>query len=422
MIIIGKPQIKIQSGKARLSALIQISESAYQVWISRISNIERYTGYEKMYQHQSGEFELWYETDEKEAKGFCTERNDAFVLAVLYFAMISGEDIYSQAPVSNELLHSLNTYLIPLHCNERSGYKAVHVIGETLAEPLETQGENGTGISCGVDSFETTFQFLEKDMDPAHRLTCLCLFNAGAFHYMPEMQECIAGNMTIQEWDERAHQQFLSVCERGREVAAELGLRFLAVDTNISDLYQGVFLQSHVFRNCSVVLALEKLFGHYYYASAGEPGREWRGLEKDATDNVWFFSTETVRLYIGSREKTRIEKLKYLSNHELVKKYLHVCCKEEYNCGRCGKCFRTLLILDLLGKLEEFAPAFEDVEFYRKKKWKKYVWLLDKEKEDQFAADILEYMKEKNIHIPAVARIYHFTFPIRKVIKKVIKK
>lgn len=422
MIVIEKPHVTVASGKARLSALIDIPESAYQIWVSRISSMERYTGYEKMYQYRPGKFELWYETEKKNVKGLCTERNDAFVLAILYFAMMTGEDICSQAPLSCEFVHSVNTQIVPLHCNEESGYKTIRVTGEQVIEVLETEGEKGTGISCGVDSLETVFRYLESDMDVVHRLTCVCLFNAGAFHYMPEMKECIAGNMTIKEWDERAHEQFLSVCEEGKKVADELSLRFISVDSNISDLYQGVYLQSHAYRNCSAVLALEKMFGYYYYASEGVPDKEWSGLENDASDNVWLFSTETVRFYVGGWGETRIDKIKYLSKYEVAKKYIHVCCEESFNCGRCGKCFRTLFILDLLGKLDEFSAAFVDVEFYKKKKWKKFVWLLDKKEEDHYVADIMAYVKKNNIHIPVIAQIYHYTFLIRKFIKNIVKR
>lgn len=422
MIIIREPHLQVKSGKARLSAKISIPEAAYDSWVRQIGGMERYAGYEKMYQRGQGEFELWYETEDKYAPGMCCERNDAFVLAMIYFAMITGEDIKSLAPVSNELAHNLNTYLIPLHCNDRTGYRTIRVMAETECDPLGTVGENGTGISCGVDSLDTVLRYCEEDMDPEHRLTCLCLFNTGAFYSMPDMKKCIAGTMTVREWDEKAEEQFESECVRGKKAADELGLGFVPVNSNISSLYQGAFLQSHAYRNCSAVLALEKLFGHYYYASAGESEKLWTGLENDASDNVWLYSTETVRFYMGSRERTRIEKLEFLSGYDVAKKYLHVCSNESYNCGKCGKCFRTMLILELIGKLDQFAPAFESTELYEKKKWKKFVWILDKRPEDQFAVDMYAYMKKNNMHIPAIAWIYHYTLPVRRMIKKVIKK
>lgn len=422
MIIIREPRLRVTEGKTRLAAKICIPGHAYDTWVRKIGGMERYSGYEKMYQRGPDEFELWYETDEAYAKGMCSERGDAFVLAIVYFAMITGEDIKSLAPVSNEFLHNLNTYLIPLHCNERTGFRAIRVIADTESAPLDTAGENGTGISCGADSLDTVLRYCGEDMDPEHRLTCLSLFNTGAFYNMPDMKKCISGAMTVREWDRKAREQFEEECVRGKKVADELGLKFVSVNSNISSLYQGVFLQSHAYRNCSAVLALEKLFGHYYYASAGESEKLWTGLENDASDNVWLFSTETVRFYLGSRERTRIEKLEFLSGYEVAKKYLHVCSNESYNCGKCGKCFRTMLILELIGKLDQFSASFENTGFYERKKWKKYVWILDKKPEDQFAADMYEYMTKNQIPVPAIARIYHYTLPLRRLIKKVIKK
>ena len=422
MIVIGKPEIKVKSGKARLCASVSIPELAYQRWVTRIGSMERYSGYEKMYQYQAGKKELWYETDEESARGFCAERNDAFVLAVLYFAMVAGEDIKSIGPLSEEFCHSVNTSLIPIYCNESSGYKPIRVIAETTSEMLESQGENGTGISCGVDSLDTVFRYLDENVEPSHRLTCLCLFNSGAFHNMPEMKKCISGQMTVKEWDKEAFRQFRLACVQGNKVADELGLKFVSVDSNISSLYQGVFLQSHAYRNCSNILALSKMFGRYYYASAGDPGKPWFGLENAASDNVWLFSTETVRFYLGSQARTRIEKLNYISNYPLARKYLHVCCEKTYNCGKCGKCFPTVLILDIIGKLDDFASSFEDLDYYRKKGWKKYVWILDKRHDDQFAMDMYAYMKKNNIHASAMAWIYHFTLPVRRLVRKVIKR
>ena len=264
MIVIEEPHLQVKDGKARLMSKIRIPEAAYDVWVGRIGGMERYAGYEKMYQRGSGEFELWYETDAEFAHGMCCERSDAFVLAVIYFAMITGEDVKSLAPLSNEFAHSLNTYLIPLHCNERTGYRTIRVLAETEHALLDTAGENGTGISCGVDSLDTVLRYCEKDMDPEHRLTCLCLSNTGAFYNMPDMKKCIAGTMTVREWDEKAEAQFEAECVRGKRVADELGLSFVPVNSNISSLYQGAFLQSHAYRNCSAVLALEKLFGKDY--------------------------------------------------------------------------------------------------------------------------------------------------------------
>lgn len=421
MIIIKQSKIEKNEKKTRLMADIEIPENAYKVWIDFVGRMSRYVGYEKMYQYKPGEITIWYETEQEYGQYFCKEKNDAFLLAIVYFAMATGEDIKSLSPISNELYHNLITYLIPLHCNEKTGYKPISIFAETNSLPFKSIKKNGTGISCGVDSWDTVLRYYDDSMDEEHRLSALCLFNVGAFYSMHDMKKCMTGEMTVQEWHLKAQKQFIEAKEKAQLVADELKLPLVAVNSNISNLYQGVFLQTHAYRNCSAVLALQKYFSHYYYASAGEPEKSFVGLENAASDNVCFFSTDTLRFYEGSGERTRIEKLKYLSNYEIARKHLQVCCEETYNCGKCGKCVRTLLMLDLIGNLKLFKDSFANTEYYNNRKWKKYVWILDKAREDFFAKDIMAYIKKNKIKLPILTWIYHYTLPFRKMIKRITK-
>lgn len=422
MIKIGVPTLKKTEDKVRLCAYVTISDAAYQKWVARIKSMKRYKGYEEMYCYHAGEKEVWYEVDFKYEQYLCLERSDAFVLAILYFAMITGEDIECKGVVSEEFLHNVNTYLIPLNCNERTEYRQIHIFADSTTECLNTLNKNGTGISCGVDSFDTVLTYLDKGMDQTHKLSILSVFNAGAFHGMPDMQKCIRHEMSIEEWHSSALDGFNESCIRGKQVAEQLGLEFVSVNSNVSDLYQGVFLQSHAYRNCSCVLALQKLFSHYYYASAGEIEKTYVGLGEDASDNVNLFSSDTVRFYLSNPLKTRIEKIKYISDYDIVRKNLHVCCEEIYNCGKCEKCRRTLTILDVLGKLDIFKSSFLNISEFRKKGWKNYIWVLDQLKSDGFAKDLYEYMNKNQIKIPCMARIVHYSLPLRRLINELKKK
>jgi hypothetical protein len=59
-------------------------------------------------------------------------------------------------------------------------------------------------------------------------------------------------------------------------------------------------------------------------------------------------------------EASRFEKTEFIAGSEVVRRHLHVCWEEasDRNCGRCEKCFRTQMTLDLLG-CREAAPCFE---------------------------------------------------------------
>ena len=420
MIVIKKPQIKTMDGKVRISAGIDIPEETYRMWVRRVSSLKNYKWYEKIYKYNLGIFELWYEVEEQYASCLCCERADAFVLAVLYFAMLTGEDIQSEGAVSNEFLHNINTYLIPLHCNGRSGFRSVKVTADSTSERLESHGENGTGVSCGVDSFDTILTYMSPEMDKEHRLSVLTVFNVGAYDRLTDLMACIRGEKEIKACREQAEEWFQFECIQGKEIAKELGVKFLSVDSNLNELYQGMFLQSHSFRNCSAVLAVQKLFSHYYYASAGKPQDIIIDLLDDATGDGYlhFFSNETTRFYLGGMEKNRLEKMQGIIDYPIVQKYLHVCSEKKYNCAKCGKCGRTLLSLAILDRLDEFRPLFGNRSEIDTRMRKRYVWMLDQKKNDQYAADIYNYARENHVKIPVTARLYHLTYPLRKIARK----
>lgn len=63
-------------------------------------------------------------------------------------------------------------------------------------------------------------------------------------------------------------------------------------------------------------------------------------------------STESTDFYITGLEKTRLEKVDFISKFPITYDNLNVCYYGENNCGHCEKCVRTQFELMALGKLE----------------------------------------------------------------------
>jgi hypothetical protein len=51
----------------------------------------------------------------------------------------------------------------------------------------------------------------------------------------------------------------------------------------------------------------------------------------------------------------RVEKTEFITNHPVAMQHLHVCyrARTAANCGACGKCYRTMPALEILGRLPE---------------------------------------------------------------------
>ena len=87
------------------------------------------------------------------ARYLCPERSNAFVVAMLWYAMLTGSDIRFEAPVSKQLYDGLTGTLIPALA--KGGFRAIRLEGKVTSERVETQGGVVSGLSCGADSFYT---------------------------------------------------------------------------------------------------------------------------------------------------------------------------------------------------------------------------------------------------------------------------
>ena len=85
MIKIGNPQIKSDAQTATLFANITIDGDCKEVW---------------------------FKVDKKFEDYLCYERGDAYVIAVLNYAMRNHHDIVSEAPLSEDLYYNIDKYLV----------------------------------------------------------------------------------------------------------------------------------------------------------------------------------------------------------------------------------------------------------------------------------------------------------------------
>ena len=121
------------------------------------------------------------------------------------------------------------------------------------------------------------------------------------------------------------------------------------------------------------------------------------------------------------------QKTAIIADDKLAQKYLDVCfCFN--SCGKCTKCIRTLVTLDILGKTDLYRGIF-DIDYFKKHREDAYFQILKTkdgdEKEDNavFAKDLYRMAKEKGIIPEKSLKLYsNFKKEQRHVeIKKRIK-
>ena len=163
-------------------------------------------------------------------------------------------------------------------------------------------------------------------------------------------------------------------------------------------------------------MALEKLFKTYFYSSAHDYNSfkfdDYSG-EKYTFFDAFCFSTDNTQIYLTGADSSRYEKTDYIADYELPQRKLLVC-RNPYvidgkikNCSKCSKCTRTMLDLDIYGKLDKFINIF-DVEYYKNHKTYYWGYLFYKGRKDPFIAESLVAAKKNGIKIPFGSRFAGF--------------
>jgi hypothetical protein len=426
MISIGKPYVFRKDGSAFLKAPVRVSEDTATRYMDLEKKLRKvHWRLKENYppaQWEEKDAGLWFSVPEEYAEGLCCEQADAFVVAMLWYAMQTGSDIRCEAPISEQLAFSIRNFLIPALCKEEKGYRRIRLDCTTTDVPYPTKDKVGTGMSCGVDSLYTLKMYSE-DVPEKFRLTHLAYFNMGAIFHPDDTRK----TYSLEEFYRKTDKMSDEKCENAYQVASRAGLPLIYVQSNLDkDYYRGAYGYTAVYRNCACVLALQGLFGKYYCSSAGWPDYYDPSLSEGSEHYESLLctalSTESLR-FILSDYATRIEKTKALADWDIAQDYLDVCFHFN-NCGKCAKCYRTLVTLDILGKVDSFGKVFR-VREYRENRKKAYGWLLNTrlgdEKDDNavFARDIYHLAKEKNIRFSLSSYAWMIVFFAKGILVKI---
>lgn len=327
---------------------------------------------------------IWFRVKRKWEQYLCDERADAFVIAILNYAIRNRHDIISDAPISEDLYYNIDTYLIDALVEYNPLFYRTKISAPVASEQLPCAGAVGTGISCGVDSLHA----LAKEANTKfkkHNITHLTFNNVGS-HGKGEIAK-------------KLYKERLEIPKR---FADEYGYEFIASDSNLMDAIEQNHYKTHTYSSLFAIYCLQKLFSIYYYASAGYKYTDFTLKDYPYICcgsyeilSLPLFSTHSLRIYSEGENKSRLQKLKIVANYQPSYKYLNVCLAEPKNCGVCEKCVRTLLGLDALQVLDRYKEAF-DIEYYKKnKKWylQQMLYRLAEKKHDYF--EMYPFFKEQ---------------------------
>lgn len=308
-------------------------------------HVAREDGRVRVVSEVSGRSPLWFSVDEQHAH-LIGDRADHVAIGLLMPAMKERRDLHVGGTVTDSLLHQANGDLQVLLRLIHPDLHPIRVTADAAESPTAKATGVATGFSGGVDSFATLAEYLWADDAPASlRVTHLLNNNVGAHGHQGEAL-----------WKARRAPL--------EQAAAEFGLPFVTVDSNVDEHYPRIgFIQSVTMRNAAVPHLLGAGIGHLHLASA----IPFSFVRIDSSGEIARFdpflvpllSTSAVTVSSANSGLTRVQKTLSLIGRPEAR-YLDVCTDDDpartRNCSTCAKCMRAMLTLEMAGHLQEFCP------------------------------------------------------------------
>jgi hypothetical protein len=256
---------------------------------------------------------------------------DPFVVALLLFAMQNGEDIDVMGSLSRKVYEGLDRYQRVFHSWFPDRFKLIEIHCSHLRDNVSsaTAGK-GAAFSGGVDSFYT---FLSLREELTHTI-----FMTG-FDMPANLVESI-GELV------RSFSKMMKEC----------GIDFIAGSTNIRMFVNAVdWTNAHGPALIATALFFKHRLSEFYIPSSYKEGAypSW-GTHPDLDP---LLSSESMNIVHHGSQVNRVQKLKLVAQAPISYERLRVCWIQDIglrNCGRCEKCVRTQIALDIVGALSKY--------------------------------------------------------------------
>lgn len=340
---------------------------------------------------------IYFAVKNENADMLTDETYDAFVLIPLYLAMYFQTDLHICGKISKQLYQNIKWYIQQILCDFSDELTKVNLIVDGFTSIKERGNLIGAGISCGVDSLSTIYDHFINEKDPEYRINSLFIFNCG----------------THGDYENpSSHQLFEKRYELNKKAADELKLPVFQVSSNVHAFTHKIGEQKMgYFAICSCIYSLQKKIKKYYISSSNSYQEIKEFSQSEHNFDLFVFSesylvpllqTEYMQLVIDGCQYQRSKKTENIADWEIAQRHLNVCVNttDGINCCICSKCMRTLVVLEILGKLDKFGRVF-DIEKYRKHAYKAKCVMVAGYRKNNFYTDNVNFARAHNYPMPS---------------------
>lgn len=196
-----------------------------------------------------------------------------------------------------------------------------------------------------------------------------CFFTGGvdSFYTLLKHQDVITDLIFVHGYDVSLEDLSLRkrVSDAVRQVAAACGKGVVEVETDVREFLnpQVEWGAAHGAALAAVGHLLSPQFGTVYIASSYSYADLFPWGSHPLLDPLW--SDQAVEFVHDGCEARRHEKVGFIAKHKVALRHLRVCWQNPggaYNCGRCDKCLRTMINLEIAGALPECSTFHERLD------------------------------------------------------------
>ena len=297
------------------------------------SSFVRLTGHFKA-GNGTEDFDVWFDVDEELAGGF-SESGAPWLIAAIPYGFELGGTIAIERPTDAMLLENTAAFAHIFRHWYRD-LKPFEVIADKKI--VDPGGEKAFAFfSGGIDSLHT-----------ATRYTSL-----GGTDQVGSVDELLLIWGFDIELDSPS--EFAALQKQSEDFAARLGVPLRVMATNIRR--PGTFWTNrwgplcHALGKAACALALEKRYKKAIWAAGYRSDRSVVEGSHPMTDH--YLSSSGLAMVYDGADSGRIDKIAFLSRFPWMLEDIHVCWRgaSSRNCGKCPKCLRTEIALELTGMM-----------------------------------------------------------------------
>ena len=291
--------------------------------------------------------EVFFEFDKK-YRHYIPIDASPFVAALTVPSMRYGEDLIVDSEMSAELYQNMQQLMQIMIGWEELRVRKINIRAKSFNEDRGNPKWVSTSFSAGVDSFYT---FLKHRSGP-DKVTHLIVVDGF-------------------DIDLRNRELWKETVENVRAVGEAEGVEVIEVKTNVKELLEPIISWED---SCggglaAVPMCLRGGIRLSYLPSGFSAEQQFPSGSNLAIDHLW--STENFKFVHDGAEARRVDKvMRLVGSSPLALQHLRVCHDNVagvYNCGKCDKCFRTMVSLKITGTFDKAETFPKEIDIERLK-------------------------------------------------------